>query len=348
MLIQTCYYSALFARFNSQDIFRIKHAPEKSLVSKWIDEALSDRYIVEDLLKTGGMSRIFLATDVNRDNKVVVKTPLEESVTDTLVSRFETEARILVELRHPHIVPITDIGKFNGVPYIVLEYLAGGDLKQKLESVRYVRDRVGQLAHWLPQIADALTFIHGKGIVHRDVKPANILFDLTGDAYLADFDITQQQDGTQAVEISETNPSGTAAYMANEIIHGKGDPRSDQYSLAVIVYEQISGVRPFQAPTPMEMAARQVNYEPPKLLKVVPGIPPTLSDAVEKAMSKNPDNRFDDCRKFCDAIKAGCDDFFNQKVAERESDSSPAAFVVGGTALLLLLLAIIFFRGCGN
>ena len=345
---QKCYYSALFARFNSQYIYRSAHAPEKSLVSKWIDEALGDRFIVEDLLKTGGMSRIYLATDVNRDNKVVVKTPLEESITDALVSRFETEARTLVELRHPHIVPIIDIGKFNEVPYIVLEYLAGGDLKQKLESVKYVRDRVGQLAHWLPQITDALTFIHGKGIVHRDVKPANILFDMTGDAFLADFDITQQQNGSQAVEIGETNPSGTAAYVANEVIHGKGDPRSDQYSLAVIVYEQISGIRPFQAPTPVEMAARQVNYEPPKLSKVVPGIPSTLSDAVAKAMSKNADNRFDDCGQFCDAIKKGCDDFFAQKVAERESDPSPAAFVVGGAALLLVVLAIIFFRGCGS
>jgi len=220
--------------------------------------------------------------------------------------------RALVTLSHPHIVRIIDVGEEAHHPFAVLEYLSQGSLetrRPKRGGEGPAGVPVAEVAGWLSDVAKALDFIHGKGYVHRDVKPGNILFDREGHVYLADFGVAKAllaEPVAQGVSLPHTKTGfvlGTPEYMAPEIIMGQRyDGRADQYSLAATVYDVLSGRPPFEGQTPSALLVHHVTTAPRKLSEFSPGIGEEVADVVDKALAKHPDGRFPDCRSFARAL----------------------------------------------
>jgi formylglycine-generating enzyme required for sulfatase activity len=224
--------------------------------------------------------------------------------------RFARENRALVKLQHPHIVSILFVGEEEGLPYAVMQFLPGGDLKVRRKKAMgacvWIPAEM-DLPTWLPGIARALDFIHGEGFIHRDVKPANILFDGHGNVFLSDFGVAK------VVSDKQTRPGaaltgtgmvlGTPEYMAPELIMGDGfDGRVDQYALAISVYEVLCGRTPFQGTKSETILVKQVTEAIPPLTTMKPDLSRALSDSVAKALSKDPSQRYSHCAEFADAV----------------------------------------------
>lgn len=284
----------------------------------WVDnEIAGGRYRVLDRIGEGSMGHIYLARDRNLSTDVVVKRPFISGAAfeePEALERFDREIRSLVDLSHPHIVRIIDVGTHEGSPYVVMQYLSGGSLRDRMDiDHRYgPRPMAPQtLREWLPEVAKALHFIHVQSYVHRDVKPANILFDRYGNAFLSDFGIVKalasEAESRKASQL--TSPGlllGTPNYLAPELVLGLHcDGRADQYALAMTVHEVLTGFNCMEGPTPSATLVNQTNAEPPNLLGLVPGLSPKVAAAIEKALSKNPDDRFDDCLAFSNALMEG-------------------------------------------
>lgn len=272
----------------------------------------SGRYEVLHKLGEGGMALVYKARDRNLDADVVVKIPKASLLVDSEYSkRFTRETRALVKLNHPHIVKVLDGGEHDGVPFVVMQYLDGGTLQQQLHMKRESTLGGGawaSLSRWLEQIAAALDFIHAMGYVHRDVKPANILFDQHGHAYLSDFGIAKVLAADPHIKQSSALTGtgvvlGTPAYMAPEFIMGLAyDGRIDQYALAITVFEAITGHCPFDASTPGAVLVKQTTETPKPLHEVLPEISIDLSAAVQKGLSKAPEERYPLCIDLAKAV----------------------------------------------
>ncbi len=275
---------------------------------------ISERYRIIGALGQGGMGVTYRAWDIASKRPVVLKHPrLEMLEKPGFIQRFNREARMMAALSHDNVVPITTIGEHDGVPYLTMPFLPGGSLLH-----HRARDNDGRpkpmhpstLHLWLPQIADALDYIHSSGIVHRDVKPANIFFNGLWHAYLGDFGIAKIVGETSALEKEQTLTAtsmmvGTDQYMAPEMFSPKATVtgRADQYALAVIVYEILAGRRPFtgdKAHLIVEVATQPVPPLPGNLRD----LPATLEDAVYRGLAKKPESRFASCRDFVRAALA--------------------------------------------
>lgn len=278
------------------------------------DQLVDNRYKIIEHLGEGGMGAVWKAIDIKHDDEVVIKLPLNHLDADIL-KRFGHEAKLM--RRHsldcPHILNIEDIGSMGEVPWYVMRYLPGGSVR----DLKMDRDRKGQTQwdttsfDWLVQIASALDYLHGNGVLHRDVKPANILFNHSGDAYLADFGIaknpTDVTNFTQAPTAPGTSP-GTFGYMAPEVLNPEPDVPAagavDQYALAVTLHESIAGKRPYEATNLIKLYHQtQKGCQP--LRESFPDLPEAASNAVAKALSADPGERFNTCRCFADAFLAG-------------------------------------------
>jgi serine/threonine protein kinase/WD40 repeat protein len=272
------------------------------------------RYHIRARLAEGGMATVYRAWDNNLCTEVVIKVAHAAMLyNQDAVQRIVHETRSLIALSHPHIVRILDVGKHDGCPFAVLQYLEGGDLDQRRPrnpQGRYLPMPPAHLATWLLHIAEALDFIHQRGYVHRDIKPANILFDRHGHVYLADFGVAKaiRAEANRTIERQLTRTGtvmGTAEYMAPEVIMGQAyDGRADQFALAVVVYELLAGQLPLMAPSPAAQLVCQVKDPPVPLGSVVPNIPLAIVEAVHRALSKQPEERFTDCTSFAQAILA--------------------------------------------
>jgi serine/threonine-protein kinase len=278
----------------------------------WVGRELAGgRYRVTAQLGEGGMGFVYRARDANLDADVVIKVPRASLLADPeFVSRFGREVRALVRLSHPHVVKITDVGQEDGVPFAVMQFLPGGSLEQRQQGPtgRRVALAPHTLAGWLEPVAEALDYIHEQGYVHRDVKPANILFDDHGNAYLGDFGVAKAVAartlaGHSASLTGTGMVLGTPCYMAPEMMLGHGyDGRIDQYALAVTTYELLGGRLPFDGPTPGAILLKQTTEPPPPLRQLVPALPEALSAAVQRALAKDPAQRFADCLAFARAV----------------------------------------------
>jgi eukaryotic-like serine/threonine-protein kinase len=274
----------------------------------WIGrEVANGRYKILGRIGQGSMGQVYLAADHNLETDVVLKFPVaadKGSHGAEFLDRFAREIRSLVQLSHPHIVKVFDVGDLQGQPFVVMEYLAGGSLKDRMLSggrgeCQAMPPR--SLKEWLVEIAKALDFIHTQKHIHRDVKPANILFDRHGNAYLGDFGIIKAL-ATEDADWrgnSLTAPGflvGTPNYVAPEIVMGRPfDGRVDQYSLAMTVHEVLSGFNCMEGPTPSATVVNQTMVVPPALTELIPGIPAELSDAILRGLSKDPAGRFQNC-----------------------------------------------------
>ncbi len=255
-----------------------------------IGTVLSGRYKLEAKLGSGGMSTVYLARDTTLDRPVAVKVMHREmSEQADQLERFRQEARAVAKLSHPNVVAVIDAGEDGGHPYIVFEYVEGETLKQRINRVGAL-DAQEALAYAI-EIARGLTVAHARRMIHRDIKPQNVLIDSEGRAKLTDFGISRQleQDGMTATG----RVLGTTDYVAPEQAMGHPvDPRSDVYSLGVVLYEMLAGQVPFSADSQVGVAMKHVNEELPDVQQRRPELSAAAAMVVERATAKDPAERY--------------------------------------------------------
>lgn len=268
--------------------------------SKMIGTVLSGRYRLEAKLGSGGMSTVYLARDTTLDRPVAVKVMHREmSEQADQLERFRQEARAVAKLSHPNVVAVIDAGEDGGYPYIVFEYVEGETLKARINRVGSL-DVQEALAYAI-EIGRGLTVAHARNMVHRDIKPQNVLIDAEGRAKLTDFGISRQleKDGLTATG----RVLGTTDYVAPEQAMGRGaDQRSDIYSLGVVLFEMLSGHVPFQADSQVGVAMKHVNEELPDVQGERPEISAATALVVERATSKDPARRYADIGEMIDDL----------------------------------------------
>jgi serine/threonine-protein kinase len=264
-------------------------AGQDSLVQPTI--SLPSRYRPLRRLAAGGMGSIWLAEDELLGRQAVVKLLAENIAEDPqLVERFEREARTAAGLSgHPNVITIYDVGQHEGRPHIVMEYMPGGTLAERLDPGRRLSPR--EWIPWLRQAASALDFAHEQGVVHRDVKPGNLLFDDRGRLVIADFGIARaayEKPLTRSGELL-----GTAAYISPEQARGEaGSAASDRYSLALVAYELLTGTRPFGGGGFVEQARRHLEEDPEPPSRRVPSLSPIVDAVVMRGLAKDPGERW--------------------------------------------------------
>src|SRR2546421_10499360 len=250
-------------------------------------EVLSDRYELEELVGSGGMSSVYRAHDRLLDRKVALKV-LHEQYTqdDDYVERFRHEARAVAALSHPNIVTVIDRGEHENKQFIVFEYVDGENLKQLIQ--RRGPAPVKTALELAKQIAQALSFAHQQGLVHRDVKPQNVLLNGDGTAKVTDFGIARSLDVQHGMTQTGT-VLGTSDYIAPEQAQGQAvDEQTDVYSLGVVLYELLTGRVPFPGENFVAVAMRHINEPPPSVRELRPEVSPRLDAAVRRAMAKEP------------------------------------------------------------
>jgi serine/threonine protein kinase len=255
------------------------------------DATLGD-YDIYGELGRGGMAAVYLALDLSLNRKVAIKTMLPELVGKTgMVDRFKREAQTAAALSHPHIIQIFSVKQTKNLVYFVMKYIEG----RSLESVILERGRldVDLTRVILSQAGAALAFAHRKGVVHRDIKPANIMLEEDGWAIVTDFGIAKVQ---EAQNLTATGTAiGTPHYMSPEQFHNKAvTGASDQYSMGVVIYEMLSGKKPFDGATYAEIITQHLFEPPPDIRSIRPDIPANVAEAMMKMMAKDASARFPD------------------------------------------------------
>jgi serine/threonine-protein kinase len=260
-------------------------------------EVIADRYELEKLVGTGGMSNVYCAHDRLLERKVALKVLHPHYTEDEeYVARFRHEARAVAQLSHPHIVTVIDRGEDDGQQFIVFEYVDGENLKQLVERSGPLPPR--RAVELALEIADALAFAHEHGLVHRDVKPQNVLLTPDGAAKVTDFGIARSLDVEHGVTQTGT-VLGTSNYLSPEQAGGKPTtPSTDVYSLGVVLYELLTGEVPFAGENFVAVAMKHINEPPPDVLEKRPDVSLRLAAAVDRALAKDPAERFGSMDQF--------------------------------------------------
>lgn len=321
------------------------------------------RYQIVEKLGQGGMATIFKAYQPALDRYVAIKVlPAQHAFTPGFSERFEREARAVAQLDHPNILPIIDFGQEGDLSYIVMKMATGGTLQDRMNRPM----DLAQAAHFIEQIASALDHAHGRGIMHRDVKPSNVLLDEEGWVQLTDFGLAKMLAGDEGLTATGVG-IGTPAYMSPE--QGQGlpvDQRADIYSLGVVLYEMVTGHPPYSAETPMAVVVKHI-YEPlPVPRQLYPNLPEAVEGVILKALAKDPDDRYDSAGEMARALRqtlqaAAAQPAGPAQVAPQSKPSTallsspppraipkalpqkakrPWGWIVGGAAAALLAIAI--------
>jgi serine/threonine protein kinase len=251
---------------------------------------LGERYELGDRLGTGGMGRVFRGSDRVLGRTVAVKILAPHLAEDaSAVSRFQREARSAAGLNHPSIVSVYDSGSENGWHYLVMEHVDGRTLAQIVrEEGPLLPHRAAEIA---AELARALSEAHAAGIVHRDVKPGNVMVTPEGQAKVVDFGIAAAVSSDRVAETAAV--LGTVSYLAPEQVRGRrADPRSDLYALGVVLYEMLTGRPPFVADAPLAVAYKHLEEDPAPPSEVNPEVPPALEAVVLRALAKDPGDRY--------------------------------------------------------
>jgi serine/threonine protein kinase len=314
------------------------------------------RYHILEQLGEGGMAIVYKARDTRLEADVAVKIIRTDSLPGNAIERtlkrFEREARALARLTHPNIVKVTDYGEHEGKPYLVMPLLSGGTLKSKLNGKPMPWQDAMKI---LIPIADALGYAHKHDIIHRDVKPANILITENGQPMLADFGVAKMLDVEETMELTGTGVGiGTPEYMAPEQVTNKQmDARADIYALGVVLFEMVTGRKPFIADTPMAVLIMHSRDPLPRPKSFAPNLPQAVENIIIKSLAKKPEDRFQNMADFAQAMegliggKKFSDPIVNkdEKRAEFKLPAIPrrAAITVGLIALGIGLLAAFSF-----
>ena len=287
-------------------------------------DAVRERYRFERELGAGGMATVFLATDLKHDRPVAIKV-LRSGETAVDAERFHREIRVLARLRHPFVLPLHDSGEAGGALYFVMPFVDGESLRARL--TREGRLPVTDALELAREVADALQAAHDEGVVHRDVKPENILIARSGHALLADFGIARgTPGGTRPETMTQLGMAiGTVAYMSPEQAMGEReiDARSDVYALGCVLFEMLSGSPPFTGATAMSVVAKHLSAPPPDLRALRPEVPPAVAQALSRALAKEPGDRPGSARELAQALLTS---------AERRSATPTHATTVGRSA----------------
>ena len=285
--------------------------PSKAATPWRVGDVLKGRYVVEEEVAHGAMGSIWRALDRDLERPVAVKVPSSECLGDAeFRERFHREVQRLIRLEHPHIVRLYDVGEHARYPFAVVAFLEGGTLADRVARRGTGTPRrlpTSDLTTWLRPVADALDFIHVRGVVHRDVKPANVLFDATGNPYLADFGLAKARGQEQSLTPAE-HTVGTAAYLAPEcVLEDRLSPAFDQYSLATTVFEVVTGVLPFSGGDLGTMLQRRLKEDAPRADAVAPDarLATGLVGAVARGLAREPSQRHRSCGDFARAVLAG-------------------------------------------
>ena len=268
-----------------------------------IGKKLDGRYLIESLIGVGGMANVYKGRDVRTGNQIAVKVLKEEFLdNEELVRRFKNESKAISILNHPNIVKVYDVSVTDQLQYIVMEYIDGITLKE------YLKQRNGALTwkevvHFATLVLSALDHAHSKGIVHRDVKPQNIMLQADGSIKMMDFGIARFS-RAQSQTVSD-KAIGSVHYISPEQAKGDHtDARTDIYSVGVMMYEMLSGKLPFDGTGAVSIAIMQISEKPKPLAEVAPNIPVGLRQITEKAMEKDPADRYQSAQEMLDAIAA--------------------------------------------
>jgi serine/threonine-protein kinase len=255
-----------------------------------VGQVFSNRYRIEREIARGGMAEVYLARDESLDRLVALKALFPEYAREpSFVERFRREAQAAANLNHPNIVAIYDWGQESGTYFIVMEYVEGRSLRDLIRSEG--RLEPGQAADITAEIASALAFAHRSGVVHRDVKPGNVLLTRSGNVKVTDFGIARA--GTSDGLTQTGSVMGTATYFSPEQAQGLAvDGRSDVYSVGVVLYELVCGVAPFVAESPVSVAYKHVREEPIPPRQRNPEVPVALEQIIMSALAKDPDHRY--------------------------------------------------------
>jgi serine/threonine-protein kinase len=263
---------------------------------------IAGRYRLESRLGFGGMSTVHLAFDQRLERRVAVKLLAEHLAEDpTFVSRFQREAQAAARLVHPNVVQVFDSGldEQTGQHFIVMEYIEGQSCAEILRDYGWVD--VDEAVSIVEQACEGLYYAHRNGVVHRDVKPGNLLRSLEGEVKLADFGIAKATEQSSITQVGSV--LGTAAYLAPEQARGEeAGPSADLYALGVVTYQLISGRLPYEAASLTELALKQQREEPPTLDTLVAAVGPELADAVAIALALDPRDRYQTAREMGHAV----------------------------------------------
>ncbi|HKP15891.1 MAG TPA: protein kinase [Gemmatimonadaceae bacterium] len=271
-----------------------------------VADALRHQYQIEDEIGRGGMAVVYRARDLRLERLVAIKVlPPELAHDPSLGTRFTREAQTSAQLSHAHIVPIYDVGERDGIAYFVMALVGGGNVAQLIEH--QPRRPVDEVRRLLCETADALAYAHLRGVIHRDVKPDNILLDAeSGRAMVTDFGIARAIEG--GTRLTRTGAAlGTPTYMSPEQAVGERDldGRSDLYSLGVLGYQMLTGRPPFAAGNSMALLLKHVSERPKPIAELRPEAPKVMCDAIERALKKAPEDRWPTAAAFRDALLQG-------------------------------------------
>lgn len=257
-------------------------------------------YTIVRQLGQGGMGAVWLALQPSLNRQVALKVMAPALANDAeFIARFRREGLTAAGLNHPHIVSVFDLGETDGLLYLCLEYVPGEPLSELIKRGDPIRP--GDVARWGAEIAGALLFAHERGVLHRDVKPGNVLIDPGHHARLMDFGLAKHVDATT---LTTSGLLGTPYYMAPEFGEGRpADARSDQYALGVMLYELLTGHVPFWGASPVSVLYQHMHSTPRHVRDHNPDVPAALADAVMRAMSREPADRFSSCGALADALR---------------------------------------------
>ena len=271
----------------------------------WIGYTLGGRYKIESLLGQGGMSAVYRAQDPNLRRTVAVKLIHSHLSSDPeFVRRFEAEAAAVAQLRHPNIVQVYDFNHDDDVYYMVMEYLPGDSLQTRLKELSTAGSRytLPETADIIAKVAEAVAYAHERGTIHRDLKPANVMMMPQNQPVLTDFGVAKILGGQQYTATGAV--VGTPAYMSPEQVRGETlDGRADIYSLGIMLYEMAAGHPPFEGDSAMTVMMKHVNDPVPDIRRLVQDAPPSFTALVDKALSKQPVDRFQTAAELAMALR---------------------------------------------
>ncbi len=309
-------------------------------IQERLTAALAERYRVEGELGQGGMAIVYLAEDLKHRRKVAVKVLRSELSAALGHERFLREIEISAGLSHPHILPLYDSGEAGGFLYYVMPFVEEESLRDRLEREKQLP--MDDALRFSREVADALSYAHSRGVIHRDIKPENILLQ-SGHAVVADFGIARAVSAAGGEKLTGTGIAvGTPAYMSPEQAAGDQDldGRSDLYALGCVLYEMLAGQPPFSGPTTESLVRQHLVAEPPAVTSIRPAVPAEVAAALQRALAKNPADRFNPVAQFSEALTGT-----PPAVAAGRRPWSGRVMVIGlGVVAVAVIAALFFFR----
>jgi predicted Ser/Thr protein kinase len=311
------------------------------------------RYEIKKELGRGGMATVYHAFDTSFNREVAIKIlPREFLHNPQFLDRFQREVKTIAQLEHPAIVPVYDVGEHEGIPYFVMRYMPGGSLSDMIKKGRFSPEDTARIVE---RLASALSYAHRKGVIHRDLKPDNILFNEDAYPFISDFGIAKISEAQ--TNLTGSGIIGTPAYMSPEQATGDAlDHRSDVYGLGVIVYQMLTGQQPYNADTPMGVAIKHVTDPVPDIRLIASDLPEELGDVMKKVLAKNRDERYSSAVEFARALNQavfGTPGTIQEssptiRLIEKEKEAptkNKMLYIAGGVVVGVLLLCALIFGG---